>query len=125
MKVISFSLIFFYMILIDSVSINFFNLIINSQKKRTYIAKNEENHPRSLEEQKEYDSYMLLYFKKDCNYSSGFKNEYRNNISFIINRKNNSKLKSEDELIITKDICIEIHFDKNINNLTYFFFKIF
>ena len=70
-----------------------------------------------MEEQKEYDSYMLLYFKEDCNYSRGFKNEYRNNISFIINRKNNSKLKSEDELIISKDICIEIHFDKNINNL--------
>ena len=35
----------------------------------------------------QYDSYMVLYFKEDCNYSKGFKNNYRKNISFIINRE--------------------------------------
>ena len=40
--------------------------------------------PRNLEN----DNYILLYFNQDCSYSSGFVNEYRNEIDFIINENN-------------------------------------
>ena len=51
-----------------------------------------------------------MLFDEDCNYSMGFQNKYRNDISFIINKENNEKLTGEDELIIHKGFEIEILF---------------
>ena len=33
----------------------------------------------------ENDNYIVLYFNQDCNYSSGFVNQFRYDIDFIIN----------------------------------------
>ena len=71
----------------------------------------------------QYDSYMVLYFKEDCNYSKGFKNNYRKNISFIINRENDYNLTSEETLIIHKGFGIEIHFNSSVRDLGYFFHR--
>ena len=76
---------------------------------------------RDLEEVNEYDSYIVLYFNQDCNYLLGFQNDYRNDVSFIINEENNDKLTCEDELIIHKGIEIEIHFNKSVESLESFF----
>ena len=81
-----------------------------------------ENISRYLEEKDEYDNFIVLYFKEDCEYSEGFKNKYREDISFIINRENNNtKIDSGERLIINKNFGIEIHFNKSIKNLQYFF----
>ena len=76
---------------------------------------NKENTQRYLEED-EYDTFVILYFK-DCNYSKGFKNEYRNDISFIINRENNNKLTGEETLIVQQGFGIEIHFNRKVRKL--------
>ena len=81
-----------------------------------------ENIKRYLEEKDEYDNFIVLYFKQNCNYSEGFKNKYRKDISFIINRENNNtKIDSGEKLIINKNFGIEIHFNESIKNLQYFF----
>ena len=51
----------------------------------------------------------------------GFQNDYRNDLSFIINKENKEKLTGEDELIIHKDFGIEIHFNTAVKNLEFFF----
>ena len=76
---------------------------------------------RDNEEISQYDSYMILYFKEDCNYSGGFINKHRKNISFIVNRENGNKLTSEESLIIHKDFGIEIHFNSSVRGLQFFF----
>ena len=91
------------------------------KKRKIRIVNLDKNNLRNLEMANKYDNYVVLFFKEDCNYSKGFKNDYRNEISFIVNRKNNAKLTSEEALIINKDFGIEIHFNKTINNLQYFF----
>ena len=82
---------------------------------------NNHNTGRYLEDVNEYDSYIVLYFNQDCNYSLGFQNYYRNDVSFIINKENNDKLTCEDELMIHKGIEIEIHFNISIESLQSFF----
>ena len=76
---------------------------------------------RNIQEISQYDSYMILYFKEDCNYSEGFKNNNRKNISFIINRENGHELTSEETLNIHKGFGIEIHFNFPIRSLQFFF----
>ena len=79
------------------------------------------NIQRNLNEVDEYDTYMVLYFKQDCNYSEGFNNGFRNDISFIINTETNTRLSSAQQLIIHKNFGIEIHFNRTIQNLRNFF----
>ena len=43
--------------------------------------------PRNLEN----NNYIVLYFNHDFFYSSGFVNEYRNDIDFFINKRINMK----------------------------------
>ena len=70
----------------------------------------------------DYDNYIILYFNKDCYYPYGFVNIYRNDIDFIINKKNKKKKYTKEEsLNVTKDYGIEIHFNKYINSLYHFF----
>ena len=70
----------------------------------------------------ENDNYIVLYFTQDCYYSSGFVNEYRNDIDFIINENNkNIKYTKEEPFNVIKAYGIEIHFNKNISSLNSFF----
>ena len=85
----------------------------------------ESNISRNMEEQNEYDTFMILFFKEDCHYVEGFKNDFRNDISFILNRKTNDKLNPEEKLYIDRDFGIEIHFNKAVNNLYSFFHSYF
>ena len=76
----------------------------------------------SISRNLEKDNYMTLYFNQDCNYSSGFVNEYRYDIDFIINKKNiNIKYKKESPFNVTKDYGIEIHYNKDISSLRSYF----
>ena len=50
------------------------------------------------------DNFMVLYYKEDCYYYDGFQNEFRYNISFVINRENNYNLTSEEELIVIQTL---------------------
>ena len=74
----------------------------------------------------EKDNYIILYFNQDCNYSSGFVNEFRYDIDFIINKKNrNIKYKKESPFNVTKDYEIEIHFNKVISILNHYFDNVY
>ena len=76
----------------------------------------------SISRNLEKDNYIVLYFNQDCNYSSGFANEYRSDIDFIINKINiNIKYKKERPFNVTKDFGIEIHFNKAISSLNSYF----
>ena len=91
-----------------------------SKLKKTDIDNIDKNYPRDLEEVDAYDSYMVIYFQKDCNYTE-FYNIYRKKISFIFNKANNTNLTSRTALVIHKGFGIEIHFDIAVQNLEYFF----
>ena len=70
----------------------------------------------------ENDNYIVLYFNQDCNYSSGFVNDFRYDIDFIINKKNiNIKYEKESPFNVTKSYGIEIHFNKAISSLRCYF----
>jgi len=64
-------------------------------------------------------NYIILNYLLDSNYTNGFKNNYRNNISFIIN-DNFTKLDTDD-LYIQGGSNIEIHFKDNITDMNNFF----
>ena len=124
-KIGSILFIVFFLMLIDT-KINILKkTIMKLKKNRKKIRRLNENIQRNLNEVDEYDNYMILYFKEDCNYSEGFNNGFRNDISFIINRENNTHLSSTEQLIIHKNIGIEIHFNRTVQNLENFFYKSF
>ena len=75
---------------------------------------------RYLEDSNPNDSFMVIYFKENCNYKE-FYNIYRRNVSYIINKGNNIQLTSRDELNINKEYGIEIHFNNRVKNLEFFF----
>ena len=91
------------------------------EKNQTNTVNLKEKSEKNMEEMNKYNSYIMLYFKEDCNYSKGFKNVFRNDISFITNRKNNTRLTSKDVLIINKKLEIEIHFNNTVKYLASFF----
>ena len=94
------------------------------KSNKNYKKSLSENETKNLAKEDDYyDSYMILKFKKNLDYPKGFKNDYRKDISFLINRENNSKLKSNEKLNINKNFEIEIHFNKAIKNLRSFFSK--
>ena len=99
----------------------FFMLLISStfQKHLKKVKKNKLNEGsyngdtiRNLEDK--LNNFMVLYYKEDCYYYNGFQNEFRYNISFVINRENNYNLTSEEELIVSPNFGIEIHFNQNL-----------
>ena len=108
----------------------FLNILFNSLEfisgqnlstfKKELFSNNNNFFIRNLEEENPYDSYMVIYFKEDCNYKE-FYNIYRKNINYIINKENNAQLTSTTELIIHKGFGIEIHFNIAIKNLEFFF----
>ena len=67
----------------------------------------------------ENDNYIILYFNRDCSYTSGFVNVYRNDIDFIIS--GNKNYMKEESFNVINNIRIEIHFNKAINSLNNFF----
>ena len=113
----------FYLLLICSLAFIFGKPFPKFKERKTYYTKLDEPIPRELENI--YDTYIILYFKEDCNYTRGFKNAFRNNIDYIINWKNNIKIKSNEALFISKNFGIEIHFNKSVSNLNYFFSSIY
>ena len=46
----------------------------------------------------ENDNYIIIYFNEKCSYFFGFQNEYRNNITYIIDEKTGYKYLSEEYL---------------------------
>ena len=95
--------------------------LTKSQKVNIRTNKTAEKTQNFTEDEKELDIYIILFFKEDCIYSNGFKNDYRSGISYIINRKNNLKLTSDKALIVQKDFGIEIHFKQAVTDLQFFF----
>lgn len=107
---------FFILVLLESLSLG------KNLTKFKKINKDNDNifnnqAPRYLEN----DNYIVIYFTNDCNYSSGFINDYRTDIDFIIQGDNKTKYEKQDQLYIQKDNGIEIHFGKAINSLNSFF----
>ena len=101
--------------------VNTLPMPINKNAVAQKQEENKENSPRELKAKIEYDTYMILYYKKMCTYLRGFKNNYRKRISYIIQKPNKNKLKADKMLIISKSYGIEIHFNEPVINLEYFF----
>ena len=107
---------FFILVLLESLSLGKnLNKFKKINKDNDNIFNNQA--PRYLEN----DNYIVIYFTNDCNYSSGFINDYRTDIDFIIQGDNKTKYEKQDQLYIQKDSGIEIHFGKAINSLNSFF----
>ena len=113
-------LLFSFLFLIDFWTYIFEKPLSKLQKKETYLKSLDENFPRKLEPN-DYDTYITIYFKKECNYSNGFKNYYRNDIGFLVNKENNVRLTSDETFIIHENTAIEIHFNKSVKSLRSFF----
>ena len=69
----------------------------------------------------ESDNYITLYFNQECDYGSGFKNEYRNNINFI--NYDGSTVTDSTELNILAGTKLEIHFTSPVISMSNFFSK--
>ena len=117
---------FFILFFVFLIFINFTDFIFGTplstiSTTQYDLNENPEKIPLDLEEEDEYDTYISLYFKGDCEYPRGFKNEYRESISYIINRENNVRLIKEEALMIHKGFEVEIHFNNIVRNLENFF----
>ena len=117
-------LIFTFVLLVGSTTNIKGKSLQNLQKNETEKRNKPKNNPSNLRKLNDYDTYILIYFKEDVTYSSGFYNDYRGDINFIINTKNNTKkLNKEDALNINKNYGIEIHFGSKVTNINGFFSK--
>ena len=81
----------------------------------------EEEEDEDEDEDEEYESYIVLHYANETNYTNGFKNDYRNNISSIIKIEDNSSFTDEEGFTIPAGTEIEIHFNNSVNNLENFF----
>ena len=91
--------------------------IIDKGNQKSEIKK---NHTKKLS--KDDGGYIILYYKSEAFYRDGFKNSYRNYISYIINRNNNNlQNNDEEELYISAGTYIEIHFNPPPRALNNFF----
>ena len=78
------------------------------------------NVPRNLEN--EHDNYIVLYYNSDCSYQYGFKNSYRSDIAYLINKENNNaKISISEKFNIHKDTEIVIYLNKQVKSLNHFF----
>ena len=78
------------------------------------------NVPRNLEN--EHDNYIVLYYNSDCSYQYGFKNSYRSDIAYLINKENNNaKISISEKFNIHKDTEIVIYLNKQVKSLDHFF----
>ena len=121
MKSRSLALVFFFLLTIDPLNFIFGKPLSKFTTRKPNTESIEDNYPRYMEKKDEYDTYMILYFLEDLNYSESFNNSYRENISYILNRKDNAKFKAEEKIEVDKGFGIEIHFDKPVNSLNNFF----
>ena len=64
-------------------------------------------------------NFLVLNYNQNCNYSNGFKNKYRDGISFIT--YNNSFKSINDKLEIMANSKIEIYFNNRIQKMDNFF----
>ena len=67
-------------------------------------------------------NFIILYYKEDCTYESGFnKNNKRNGIKYIINGNKKNKIYSDEKLVIKSGTKIEIYYDLPLNTLESYF----
>ena len=69
----------------------------------------------------ESTNLITIFYSEDTQYTSGFKNNYRKGISFIIGKDHNKKIKPTDALSIAKGNKIELYFEDNIKYFEKFF----
>ena len=118
------SLIFSLVLLLGSATNIKGKSLPNLQKNQTEIGNKGKNNQGNLRKLNNYDTYITIYFKEDVTYSSGFNNDYRSDINYIINIKDKTKqLNKEATLNINKDYGIEIHFGAKVTKLSHFFSK--
>ena len=68
------------------------------------------------------DNFIILYYKEDCTYESGFnENKKRNGIKYIINGSKRNKINSDEKLVIKSGHKIEIYYENPIQTLENYF----
>jgi hypothetical protein len=78
-----------------------------------------ENPQRSLQENDK--NKILLYFNQNCDYPSGFKNDYRKDISLIRQGYDTYEIDISKKISLKKDAEVEIHFANPIKTFEHFF----
>ena len=78
-----------------------------------------ENPQRSLQENDE--NKIILYFNQNCDYPSGFKNDYRKDISLIRQGYDTYEIDISKKISLKKDAEVEIHFANPIKTFEHFF----
>ena len=66
-----------------------------------------------------YENFIILYYGHDVEYNSGFENQYRKNISYIMIGE--QKKTAKDPLSVKADTKIEIYFSSALTSLESFF----
>ena len=66
-----------------------------------------------------YENYLIVYYGQDVEYSSGYSNEFRNSIVYILNGEENKT--RTDSLSIKANSPIQIYFSKPLTTLENFF----
>ena len=102
MKSRSLALVFFFLLTTDPLNFIFGKPLSKFTKRKPNTESIEDNYPRFTKEADEYDTYIILYFQRDLQYSESFNNSYRENISYILNRKKNVKFEADEKIRIDK-----------------------
>ena len=67
------------------------------------------------------NNYMIVYYRKGAEYQNGFQNEYRSNISFIVNNDLRNIFNASVPLNIYEGYKIKLYFDSSMKSLESFF----
>ena len=92
--------------------------LIHKGIQNSEVVEINKNHTRKLSN--DDGGYIILYYASNANYSGGFENDFRNNISYIIIGDNNTHIAASDSLYIIAETKIEIHFNIPPENLKNF-----
>ena len=95
------------------------NLIVCKNEENLSIGKYESICCKYDIELKKSGNYIICKYKETTEYENGFQNEYRTNVSHIINK--NAIVNPNEKFIIEANSTIEIHFSEPINSLRHFF----
>ena len=113
--------IFFIILLLILCSSNDLGKTQGKIYKDKYTMNNTTNELRNLQTDELDNNSITLYFSRKCNYPEGFANEYRNEISYVMDLKNYKKFKANEAFNTTEECEIEIQFSEPVKNLQYFF----
>ena len=102
--------IFFIILLLIGCSSNDLGKTQGKIYKDKYTMNNTTNELRNLQTDELDNNSIILYFSRECNYPEGFANEYRNEISYVMDLKNYKKFKANEAFNTTEYVKLKYNF---------------